>query len=117
MVPRRLSRRSATIAAERARTDDGTTKGKQVPAIVAASDDRHVRPMLNIVSILIGLVALVLAIPALVPIISLMNWVVFPIALVGFVVGLLSSKTSGRNLNLVILIVSGLRLFLTGGLI
>lgn len=71
--------------------------------------------MLNIVSILIGLVALVLAIPALVPIISLMNWIVFPIALVGFVIGLLSSKTSGRNLNLIILIVSGLRLFLTGG--
>ncbi len=73
--------------------------------------------MLNVVSILIGLVALVLAIPALVPIISLMNWIVFPIALVGFVVGLLSSKTTGRNLNLVILLVSGLRLFLTGGLI
>ncbi|MEN2749439.1 hypothetical protein [Sphingomonas sp. T9W2] len=73
--------------------------------------------MLNIFSILIGLVALVLAIPALIPFISLMNWIVFPIALVGFVVGLLSSKTSGRNLNLIILIVSGLRLFLTGGLI
>jgi hypothetical protein len=74
-------------------------------------------PMLNIFSILIGLVALVLAIPALIPVISLMNWIVFPIALVGFVVGLLSSKTSGRNLNIIILIVSGLRLFLTGGLI
>ena len=73
--------------------------------------------MLNVVSILIGLVALVLAIPALVPVISLINWIVFPIALVGFVVGLLSSKTTGRNLNLVILLVSGLRLFLTGGLI
>ncbi len=73
--------------------------------------------MLNLFSILIGLVALVLAIPALIPFISLMNWIVFPIALVGFVVGLLSSKTSGRNLNLIILIVSGLRLFLTGGLI
>ncbi|MEP9401975.1 hypothetical protein [Sphingomonas sp. VNH70] len=73
--------------------------------------------MLNLVSILIGLVALVLAIPALLPVISLMNWIVFPIALVGLVVGILSSRTSGRNLNLVILIVSGLRLFLTGGLI
>lgn len=74
-------------------------------------------PMLNIVSILIGLVALVIAIPALIPIVSLMNWIAFPIALVGFVVGLLSSKNTGRNLNLVILIVAGLRLFLTGGLI
>lgn len=73
--------------------------------------------MLNLFSILIGLVALLLAIPALIPFISLMNWIVFPIALVGFVVGLLSSRTTGRNLNLVILIVSGLRLFLTGGLI
>jgi len=74
-------------------------------------------PMLNIVSILIGLVALVIAIPALIPIVSLMNWIAFPIALVGFVIGLLSSKNTGRNLNLVILIVAGLRLFLTGGLI
>ncbi len=74
-------------------------------------------PMLNIVSILIGLVALVIAIPALIPVVSLMNWIAFPIALVGFVVGLLSSKNTGRNLNLVILIVAGLRLFLTGGLI
>ncbi|KZE18317.1 MULTISPECIES: hypothetical protein [Sphingomonas] len=73
--------------------------------------------MLNIVSILIGLVALVIAIPALIPVVSLMNWIAFPIALVGFVVGLLSSKNTGRNLNLVILIVAGLRLFLTGGLI
>ncbi|KQM87516.1 hypothetical protein ACVOMT_04910 [Sphingomonas panni] len=73
--------------------------------------------MLNIVSILIGLVALVIAIPALIPIVSLMNWIAFPIALVGFVVGLLSSKNTGRNLNLVILIIAGLRLFLTGGLI
>ncbi len=74
-------------------------------------------PMLNIVSILIGLVALVIAIPALIPVVSLMNWIAFPIALVGFVIGLLSSKNTGRNLNLVILIVAGLRLFLTGGLI
>ncbi|KQM27727.1 MULTISPECIES: hypothetical protein [unclassified Sphingomonas] len=73
--------------------------------------------MLNIVSILIGLVALVIAIPALIPIVSLMNWIAFPIALVGFVVGLLSWKNTGRNLNLVILIIAGLRLFLTGGLI
>ncbi|KQM61834.1 hypothetical protein QLH51_06865 [Sphingomonas sp. 2R-10] len=73
--------------------------------------------MLNIVSILIGLVALVIAIPALIPVVSLMNWIAFPIALVGFVIGLLSSKNTGRNLNLVILIVAGLRLFLTGGLI
>ena len=85
--------------------------------IVVTSNRGHVGTMLNIVSLLIGLVALVMAIPALIPVISLMNWIVFPIALVGFVVGLLSSKTSGRNLNLVILIVSGLRLFLTGGLI
>ncbi|MFD1034259.1 hypothetical protein ACFQ15_06295 [Sphingomonas hankookensis] len=73
--------------------------------------------MLNIVSIVIGLVALVIAIPALIPVVSLMNWIAFPIALVGFVVGLLSSKNTGRNLNLVILIIAGLRLFLTGGLI
>lgn len=84
--------------------------------VAACGTSDHVATMLNILSILIGLVALVLAVPALLPLISLMNWIVFPIALVGFVVGLLSSRNSGRNLNLVILLVSGLRLLLTGGI-
>ena len=72
--------------------------------------------MLNLLSILVGLVAGFLALIGIVPIISLVNWIAFPIALVGAGLGAMSDRTSGRNLNLVIMAVSGLRLFLTGGI-
>lgn len=72
--------------------------------------------MLNLISILIGLTALPFALVGIIPIISLLNWVAFPIALLGAGVGLLSNGTAGRNLNLLILLVSGVRLFLTGGI-
>ncbi len=73
--------------------------------------------MLNILSIIIGLFAALLAIPALIPIVSLMNWIVFPIAFVGFVVGALSDRNTGRNLNIIVMAVSGIRLLLTGGIL
>ena len=75
--------------------------------------------MLNIVSILIGLLAGLFALVGIIPfpLVPLLNWIAFPLALVGTVIGMLSSSNSGRNLNLLILLISGLRLFLTGGLI
>jgi hypothetical protein len=75
--------------------------------------------MLNIVSILIGLLAGLFALVGVIPfpLVPLLNWIAFPLALVGAVIGMLSSSNAGRNLNLVILLISGLRLFLTGGLI
>lgn len=72
--------------------------------------------MLNILSLLVGLIAGLLAFVGLIPIISLVNWIAFPIALFGLLLGAMSDRTSGRNLNLIILAVSGLRLFLTGGI-
>jgi hypothetical protein len=75
--------------------------------------------MLNLISILIGLVAIPFALVGVIPfpLVPLLNWIAFPIAVVGTAVGMLSGRTSGRNLNLVIGLISGLRLFLTGGLI
>ncbi|AQR74089.1 hypothetical protein [Sphingomonas sp. LM7] len=75
--------------------------------------------MLNIVSILIGLFAMLFALVGVIPFpfIPLLNWIAFPIALVGAVIGMLSRSNSGRNLNLIVMAISGLRLFLTGGLI
>lgn len=72
--------------------------------------------MLNILSILVGIVAGFFALIGIIPIISLVNWIAFPIAVVGCALGVMSDRTSGRNLNLLILVVSGLRLFLTGGI-
>lgn len=75
--------------------------------------------MLNILSILIGLIAFLIALIGVIPIplLPLVNWIALPIAIVGVALGVVSGRTSGRNLNLLVCIVSGLRLFLTGGLI
>ncbi len=79
----------------------------------------HISAMLNALSLLIGLVALPFALVGIIPFpfVPLINWIAFPIALTGTVVGMLSRGTAGRNLNLLLLIVSGVRLMLTGGFI
>lgn len=71
--------------------------------------------MLNLVSILIGLVTLAFGIVAFMPVLGWMNWLVIPIGIVGAAVGALSSKNSGRNLNIVLIIIFTLRLMLGGG--
>ena len=71
--------------------------------------------MLNIVSVLIGLVALLFAIPGLIPLFGWINWLVIPVALLGAGVGTLSRSNVGRNLNLLVLIVGVIRLSLGHG--
>ena len=72
--------------------------------------------MLNLVSIIIGIVALVLAIPAFLPILALAYYLIIPLALIGALVGAASSSNVGRNPNLFVIVVGVLRLMLTGGL-
>lgn len=72
--------------------------------------------MFNVISILIGLVAGLMAVFAFLPFLGWANWVILPIAIVGLVIGALSSKTSGRNLNLVVIGIGVLRLMLGGGI-
>lgn len=73
--------------------------------------------MLNVVSVLIGLFALLLLIPSIVPFLGWGNWFVLPIAALGAGVGAMSRGTAGRDLCLVILVVAVLRLILGGGII
>jgi hypothetical protein len=73
--------------------------------------------MLNLVSILIGLVALVLGIVPFLPFLAWGYWFVIPIAVVGAAIGALSSKNGGRNLNLILILIFAVRLMLGGGLI
>ena len=73
--------------------------------------------MLNIVSLVIGIVALLFAIPAFVPLFGWMNWLVGLMAIVGAGLGAVSSRTSGRNLSLVVLVIAILRLSLGGGIL
>jgi TRAP-type mannitol/chloroaromatic compound transport system permease small subunit len=84
----------------------------QIGASVRNFDD-----MLNITSIVIGVVGLLLAILALFPFLGWANWFLLPIPVIGLVVGVLSKETTGRNLNIVVLVIMIGRLMLGGGII
>ena len=71
----------------------------------------------NISSLAIGIVALILAVFAFIPFLGWANWVIIPFAVVGLALGAMSDKTSGRNLNIVVVVIGVVRLMLGGGLI
>lgn len=73
--------------------------------------------MLNIASILVGVVALLLAIPSTIPLLGWGNWFVLPIALVGVGLGALSRSNGGRNFCLIVFAIAVVRLMLGGGVI
>lgn len=73
--------------------------------------------LVNIISILIGLVALPVALVGLIPILGIANYVAIPIALFGALVGLLSGHKTGRNFNIIVLIVALIRLILGHGIL
>ena len=73
--------------------------------------------MLNVVSLLIGAVALVFAIIAFLPLLGWANWLIIPLAIIGAVVGMLSRSTAGRNLNLFVIVIGVVRLMLGGGVL
>ncbi|MES2442940.1 MAG: hypothetical protein V4574_08925 [Pseudomonadota bacterium] len=70
--------------------------------------------MLNILSILIGIVALPIMLIALIPLLGWLNYLVVPMALVGTALGAASDSNAGRNLNLVVAVIGGIRLWLGG---
>jgi len=77
--------------------------------------------MLSLVSLLIGCVALLLAIPALIPFLGWANWLIVPLALLGALVGALVGQfaqgTGARNFCFFVAAFAMLRLWLGGGLI
>jgi hypothetical protein len=73
--------------------------------------------MLNIVSILVGLFALLLAVPSALPFLGWGNWIVLPVAVLGAGIGALSRSNAGRNFCLVVLVLAILRLTLGGGIL
>jgi len=60
--------------------------------------------MFNVASLIIGFVALILAVIAFIP-----------LAVIGAGVGMVSRSTSGRNLNLFVVVIGVVRLILGGG--
>ena len=77
----------------------------------------HITSMMNALSLLIGLIALGLAIFAFLPLLGWANWAIIPLALVGLGLGFLSDRNAGRNLNLVVVAVGAFRLFMGGGVL
>jgi hypothetical protein len=73
--------------------------------------------MLNIVSLIIGLVALVLAAIAFFPLLGWANWLIIPLAVIGAAIGMASRENAGRNLNLFVIVVGIVRLMLGGGIL
>lgn len=73
--------------------------------------------MRNILSLILGLIALVLVVVAFIPLLGWANWIIIPIAVIGLALGAMSDRTSGRNLNIVVIVVGVLRLMLGGGII
>jgi hypothetical protein len=74
--------------------------------------------MLNLISLLIGLVALVGAAVAFLPLLGWANWLILPLAVVGAGIGALSpGSKAGRNLCIVVILIGALRLMLGGGIL
>lgn len=71
----------------------------------------------NILAFLLGLVSLVIVIPATIPFLGALNWLALPLIVIGVIVGQLSSSSkAGRNFCLIVLLVAVVRLSLGGGI-
>jgi hypothetical protein len=73
--------------------------------------------MFNLVSLIIGLVALVCAIVAFIPFLGIGEWLVLGLAIIGAGIGMISRGTAGRNLNLFVIVVAIVRLILGHGIL
>ncbi|MES2496323.1 MAG: hypothetical protein V4618_09415 [Pseudomonadota bacterium] len=72
--------------------------------------------MFNMVSLIIGIVALLGAMLGFFPFLGWVNWAIVPLALMGAGFGILSQRDSGRRLNSFVLVVGIVRLIMGGGI-
>jgi hypothetical protein len=73
--------------------------------------------MFNLVSLIIGIVALLCAMVAFIPLLGWANWLIIPLAIIGAGIGIISRGSAGRNLNLLVILVAVLRLMLGHGIL
>ncbi len=73
--------------------------------------------MLNFVSLVIGVIALVCAAIAFIPFLGWANWFIIPLAIIGAGVGQAAQGKAGRNRNLLVIVIGVVRLMLGGGFI
>ncbi len=73
--------------------------------------------MANITAFGFGVVALLLAMIAFIPLLGWLNWFIIPLAAVGVAFGFASDKNGGRNFCLVVVAICAIRLWIGGGII
>ena len=73
--------------------------------------------MFYVLSLIIGFLALLLAVVAFIQMLGWANWLIIPLAVIGAGLGMMSRGTAGRNLNLFVIVVGVFRLILGGGII
>ena len=73
--------------------------------------------MFNLVSLIIGAVALVCAMVAFIPLLGWANWLIIPLAIIGAGIGMISRGSAGRNLNLFVILIAVVRLVLGHGIL
>ena len=66
-------------------------------------------------AIAIGIIALPIMLVALIPLLGSLNYLVILLTVVGAALGAMSDSKSGRNLNLIVLLVGGVRLWMGFG--
>ncbi len=74
---------------------------------------------MNIISTIFGIVGLILFVLTMFfPLLGAIgSWICLPIGILGLIFGAFSSKKSGRNINIVLIILSVFRLWLGGGIL
>ena len=73
--------------------------------------------MLNLVSLVIGGIAVLFTAIAFLPLLDWANWLILPVAFIGLGVGIVWRTTAGRNLNLLVIGIGLLRLTIGGGIL
>jgi hypothetical protein len=98
-------------------SDETLIVEKGVAGVATPDESHHISSMANIIAFLLGLIALILAIPAFIPLLGWLNWLILVIAGAGIAFGAASAKNSGRNFCIVVAVICAVRLWLGGGLI
>jgi hypothetical protein len=73
--------------------------------------------MLNLVSLIIGVVALISAAVAFLPLLGWANWLIIPLAIIGAGIGAMSQGKAGRNLNIFVIVIAIVRISIGGGVL
>ncbi len=72
--------------------------------------------VMQILSVLIGLVCAALLVPGLIPLLGWLQWGVLAGCVLGIIVGSFCQRKVGLTINVAVALVAALRLFLGGGL-